>query len=412
MIFHISCITSNGAIVIGDGLKHNNTIKEFNLSHNSIDVRGMDKLSECVLSLEYIDLSENKSSPWKVYCAIIRHCHSNNLTLCGDEGIKAHAKEITDSLQMNKTLKSLTLCGRSCKYRTLKSTLVNGKLFFSTPKMISDGEKNTLNDNKRVIDVKVKILCCGDHVTSSDAISVAKKYIDHDELYLISLGLYNNTTIKKLDLSYNKISDDGLMIIIDCLKHNNTIKELNLSHNSIDVRGMDKLTQCALSLEYVDLSENISTPWKAYCAIIRHCHSNNLTLCGDKGIQAHAKEIMDNLQTNTTLQSLILLGYMTVKSAIVVDGRLFFGTPISDDGKKTSNDNKKTMDVKVKILCHDDHGCSSEVISMSKESIKIKILYDHLSEDIGTSVSREIIDLDALYLISLGLYNNIKHKNT
>ena len=174
---------------------------------------------------------------------------------------------------------------------------------------------------------------------------------------------------------------------------------------------MDKFSGCVkhtTSLEYIDLSENVSSPWKVYCAIIRHCHSNILTLCGDEGIQAHAKEIMDNLQRNTTLQSLTLLGYMTVKSAIVIDGKLFFGTPstCSDDGKKTSDDNKRAMDVKVKILCHGDHEYPSEIISISKESIKVKIFYNHLSEGNGTSVSKEVIDLDTLYLMSLGLYNN------
>ena len=406
-------ITNDGAMVIIDCLKHNNTIKELNLSHNSIDEIGMDKLSECVkhtTSLEYIDFSENISTPWKAYCAIIRDCHSTNLTLCGDEGIKTHAKEMVHSLQINETLQSLTLCGRNCKDGTLKGTLINGKLFFSIPNMISDGKKKALNKNKRMVDIKVKILCYSDHECSSEAISITKKSIDHDELYLISLGLYNNTTIKKLDLSFNNISYDGLMIIIDCLKYNNTIKELNLSHNNIDVKGMNKLSQHALSLEYVDLSENISTPWKAYCAIIRDCYSNNLTLCGDKGIQAHATEIIGSLQTNTTLQSLTLHGYMTVKSAVVINGKLFFGAPIGDDGKKTSIDNKRVVNVKVKILCYGDHGCSSEIISMSKESIKVKILYNRLSKGIGMSVSREVIDLDALYLILLGLYNNTSIK--
>ena len=59
--------------------------------------------------LEYVDLSGNSSSPWCVYCAIIRHCCVNSLTLCGDKGMKEYVKEITGSLQVNTTLKSLTL---------------------------------------------------------------------------------------------------------------------------------------------------------------------------------------------------------------------------------------------------------------------------------------------------------------
>ena len=62
-------------------------------------------------TLNYVDLSCNGSSPWGVYCAIIRHCCTNSLTLGGDEGMKEYIKELADSLQANTTLQSLTLLG-------------------------------------------------------------------------------------------------------------------------------------------------------------------------------------------------------------------------------------------------------------------------------------------------------------
>ena len=63
-------------------------------------------------SLEYIDLSENSSSPWGVYCAIIRHCCVNSLTLVGDDHtlFGLSGKEIIKSLDMNIMLQSLTIC--------------------------------------------------------------------------------------------------------------------------------------------------------------------------------------------------------------------------------------------------------------------------------------------------------------
>ena len=68
------------------------------------------KNDESTSTLEYVDLSGNKSSPWGVYCVIIRHCCVSSLTLCGDEGIINYVKEITDSLQMNTSVQSLILC--------------------------------------------------------------------------------------------------------------------------------------------------------------------------------------------------------------------------------------------------------------------------------------------------------------
>ena len=49
------------------------------------------------------------SSPWGVYCAIIRYCSVNSLTLCGDHGIEDYVNEIKEGLQMNTRLISLTL---------------------------------------------------------------------------------------------------------------------------------------------------------------------------------------------------------------------------------------------------------------------------------------------------------------
>ena len=60
-------------------------------------------ISDNTSTLEYADLSGNNSSPWGVYCAIIR-------TLCGDHGIEDYVSKIKDCLQMNTKLISLTLC--------------------------------------------------------------------------------------------------------------------------------------------------------------------------------------------------------------------------------------------------------------------------------------------------------------
>ena len=421
-----SNITDDGAMVISDSLRHNNAIKELNLSQNAINIKGMDMFSECVKyiqSLEYIDLSQNRSSPWKVYCAIIRKCDSNNLKFCGNEGIKAHAKEIKDSLQMNTKLQSLILHGYIDGYKSNKAVQsildIKGILYFNTSS--SDDGNRTHNNIARGVGIEVKIFCCSNHDCSSESIStlpngikvnlltdeqkgtsgsVSDEVLDYvtDVLYLLSLGLNNNMTIRKLDLSHNKMSNDGAVIISDCLKRKNTIKELNLSHNRIGVEGMDKLSQYALSLEYIDLSANKSSPWKAYYVIIRGCHSSNLTLCGDEGIKAHAEEITNGLQNNITLQSLTLHGYMgyscthsikNVNSILDIDGKLFYNNAISDDRNRKSNSKlKRVVDVKVKIFCYGNQDCSPNHVSMSDKSIND----------------------DSVYLITFGLYHNTKVK--
>ena len=107
--------------------------------------------------------------------------------------------------------------------------------------------------------VDVKILYYDDCEYLPGMISLSNKDINDDTACLISLGLYNNATAKKLDFS----------------------------HNNIGVNGMNRLSECiihATPLEYVDLSGNNSSPWNVYCVIIRHCCVNSLTLCGDEGM--------------------------------------------------------------------------------------------------------------------------------
>ena len=127
----------------------------------------------------------------------------------------------------------------------------------------------------------INVLCDDCHECLSKTINLSEKNINDDTVCVIALGLYNNTTVEKLDLSNNYIGVNGMNELSECITH-------------------------IIPLNYVDLSGNKSSPWGVYCAIIEHCCVNSLTLCGDEGMKRYIKEIIDSLQTNTTLQSLTL----------------------------------------------------------------------------------------------------------
>ena len=269
------------------------------------------KKDENLSTLEYVDLSGNKSSPWGVYCAIIRHCCVNSLTLCGDEGMKEYTREITDSLQINVTLQSLTLykigqigfqsitdvLGNNTTLKELNMSWKSKVRMSIHRKFTHDEFSSTgLDSNSHEGVVDINILYDGDRECSYEVINMSNKGINDDAACLISFGLYNNTVVKKLDLS----------------------------HSSISVNGMKWLSQCIkdpMLLEYVDLSGNESSPWGVYCAIIKRCFVNSLTLCGDEGMKEYTREITDSLQTNVTLQSLTLckigqIGLQSIKDVL------------------------------------------------------------------------------------------------
>ena len=88
-----------------------------------------DKLS----TLQYINLCNNfsHSSPWVVFCVVIKHCSVTNLTLRGSfspSGIEQYADDLEDSLQQNVTLLSLTLCNFEIKeLEIIKSVIMKTK---------------------------------------------------------------------------------------------------------------------------------------------------------------------------------------------------------------------------------------------------------------------------------------------
>ena len=463
-------ITDEGAIAIIDCLKHNTKLKKLDLSQNKININGMNKMFKNIesqgttLSLEYVDLSKNSSTPWGVYCAIIRHCCINSLTLCGDEGMKEYIKEITDSLQANTMLLSLTLCSiGKIGAESIKELSMNNftleKLNLSWQKLSSESKKKTLmhtaflSSTDATVDVSI-ILYDGDisfdfFVSSFSGIcstqifepkvltviNLSGKYINDDAVHVLAFGLCNNTTVEQLNISNNRITDEGAIAIIDCLKHNKTLKKLDLSQNLINIDGMKKILEnieslvTTISLQYVDLSKNDSSPWGVYCAIIGHCSLNSLTLCGDEGMEEYIKEITGSLQANTIIQSLTLYN---IKKVGVESIKAVLTNNFTLKNVNLSWHRIKGKDME-KILTHtsllpnmDDIIQNRTTTSDINRVINVNILYDELvslnqfissfsNVDIQNyeSETETVINLscdkvndDAAHVLAFGLCNN------
>ena len=362
------------------------------------------KDDESMSTLEYVDLSENISSPWGVYCAIIRHCCVNSLTLCGDEEMNEYVREIADSLQANNTLCSLTLCriGRigawsiKCILESVDNTTLSEiNLSWGSN---ARGTKILCTQKLHSKVVAINILYDDYHESLPKSINLSKRNINDDALCVIALGLYKNTTVEKLILSDNKITKLGGSAIIDSLRDNTTLKELNLSQNEISSMGMMEISQCithTISLEYVDLHGNKSSPWGVYCAIIRHCYVNSLTLFGDEEMNEYVREIANSLQANNTLCSLTLcrigrIGAWSIKCILEsVDN-----TTLSEINLSWGSNARGT-----KILCTQ---------KLHSKVVAINILYDDYHESLPKSInlSKRNINDDALCVIALGLYKN------
>ena len=351
---------------------------------NITDV-GMNVLEQFILenlsTLEYADLSHNVSSPWGVYCAIIRHCSVNNLTLSGVQAseMKDYVNEITESLRKNTNLTSLTLCNILGNIQPIKTVLscittctdlnipcrkvvdhndvhrVKAVLFHTTLQYKCD-DTVLVSDNRRK--AKVNLLC--DNLC--DALTVDNLYsLDASHQCIDHYGLTVVATFcdKILNLSRNEISDDGALAISDCIKSHTCLLELNLSMNAINDCGARDIAEaiCVNTvLQKLDLSNNYITSWgakKIAGAIQANTTLNTLDITNNKVGDDGAAAISDSLKTNTSLQSLSIAGnYITnegaqkIAEAIRANTTLYTldiaNNKVGDDGAAAISDSLKT----------------------------------------------------------------------
>ena len=197
-------------------------------------------ISENTSTLEYVDLSDNKSSPWGVYCAIIRYCSVNSLTLCGNHGIQDYVNEIKEGLQMNTRLISLTLCnitnnGAITIAEAIRLNTTLQKLNISNNSISDDGAA-AISDNLKFS-------------TSLQEINISQNSITNRGIKLFAEAIQINSTLKNINISKNHISIEGLLYFMEKVKKNCTLEVVNITHNNVTRSGLTSIKQCIENLQ-------------------------------------------------------------------------------------------------------------------------------------------------------------------
>ena len=348
-------------------------LKECNITDVGMNVLEQ-FISENLSTLEYVDLSHNVSSPWGVYCAIIRHCSVNNLTLSGVQAseMKDYVNEITESLQKNTNLTSLTLCNILGNIQPIKTVLscittcthfnipcrkvidhndvhrVKAVLFYTTLQYKCD-DTVLVSDNSRK--AKVNLLCdnsCDaltiDNLYSLDAshqciddygVTVVATFCDQIKILNLSrnkisaLAISNyiksHTCLLELNLSMNAINDDGARDIAEAICVNTVLQKLNLSNNYITREGAKKIaeaiqantTLCTLDISNAKISDDGAVAISNSLRCNNSLQSLNIShnSITNKGIIAITKSI----QINSTLQNINIS-----KNHISIEGLVYF----------------------------------------------------------------------------------------
>ena len=200
-------------------------------------------ISEKTSTLEYVDLSNNNSSPWGVYCAIIRHCSINGLTLCGDHGIEDYASEIKESLQMNTKLISLTLCniGNNGAITLAEAIQVN-----TTLQKIDISSNSIADDGAAAISNTIKF----NTSNSLQELNISRNNITNNGIRVLAEVIEINSTLQNIDISKNHISTEGLLHFMEVVKNNCTLQVVNITHNNVTRSGFTSIKQCTENLQH------------------------------------------------------------------------------------------------------------------------------------------------------------------
>ena len=229
---------------------------------------------ELVSTLNCIDLTENNSSPWGAYSAIIESCTCDCLTLSGDYGIEDYFKHVEESFQINTALHTLTLFNiKKFGLQSVKNLLINGNLLtlkeLNLTWLKSDSILNVLlhttsyaNITGTTVNRLININVLWDRADNSTADSLdLSGQCDEAMLLFVAFGLHSNKVVLNLDISKNSMamSDDAAVAISDSLKFNTTMRELNVSHNRITyptAKVIIEALELNKTLQILDISNN------------------------------------------------------------------------------------------------------------------------------------------------------------
>ena len=309
-------------------------------------------ISENASTLGYVDLSGNNSSPWGVYCAIIRHCSVNNLTLTGIQvnEMKEYVNEITETLQMNTSLTSLTLNNILGDIKQIKTVLscittftefniscrkftdskdmqqVNNVLFHTIIEYKCNDTISVSNDRVHILKINLLGNKSGNPLNDLNSLDASHQYIDDYGVTIITTFC---DKLEILNLSRNKISFNGAMTIADYIKNNTCLLKLNISRNTINsngVRIIGKSIKANTTLQTLDISNNIQDDGEA---MISNCFNGSLkeiNISNNRITSNGAKEIATAIRVNTTLKKLDLSCNM-----LSDDGAAFISEPLKNN---------------------------------------------------------------------------------
>ena len=336
---------------------------------------GMSVLEQFIsenVTFGYVDLRDNNSSPWGVYCAIIRYCSVDSLTLCGDKGIEDYVNEIKD-----------------CLLR--KTKLISIKLYYITDiGAINIAEAIQMN-------------------STLQNINISYSYISTQGFLYLLKAFKNNCTLQVVDITHNNFTRSGFTSIKQCIENLQHPIQIIASWNEIN-EGGKLVAKIFTSRDPGNIKEDV---W-SFC----ECDGDHLVMCLSECLKEdHSVKKVDlNYNDLSRTNKITKEGAIKITEAIKVNKTVrelqLGGNNISNDGAATisdalkSNDSLQILDISFNQINGEGAIKVAEAIKVNKTLLKLDMCRNKISDDGAAAISDALKSNNSLQILNIS-FNQI-----
>ena len=275
----MSCnvISDGGILFLSNHLKHNKGLLKLILSKNDITDEGAMHLAAVIqtnVTLQELNLSKNCITKDGVI-KILEACTKSRVLqkiVCTHSLSKSDVRTINEYLdcckenQLNILFVASwnTICTKGARLSIKTNLLVNQE---SQPAADDDDDDDNIEYNTSAACKRrwnLLLQGCFEEYLNKQSINLEDIEINDIEMKIICSCLENNSVLVDLNISnYNKFTNvklDDILSISQCLKKNSTLRKLNLSRNHITNEGASHLAEALLvneTLQVLNISDNM-----------------------------------------------------------------------------------------------------------------------------------------------------------
>ena len=98
----------------------------------------------------------------------------------------------------------------------------------------------------------------------NQVLKLSNQRLTEYQIGILAFSLEGRNSVKRLDISWNKVTNNGIEAIRNCLLNNDTLLELNMSNCEISGKDIVKIMNASKTLQVLNVSHNNINDYEAH----------------------------------------------------------------------------------------------------------------------------------------------------